>query len=86
MKAEQSKRDFYNQFLTKDQKDEWQKIFEDSFKLMKERAVKNLRESPDFRPQLIDKIKANQNMNPASFHSILQGLVRIGVKVEDIKG
>jgi hypothetical protein len=50
MKAEQSKRDFYNQFLTKDQKDEWQKIFEDSFKLMKERAVKNLRESPDFRP------------------------------------
>lgn len=47
---------------------------------MKKRNEEVLRKSPDFRAELIEKIKGNSKLNLACYHSILQGLIRLGVQ------
>lgn len=58
---------------------EWEKSFDLIEKVFTRRKQENMQISPDFRPDLIARIKEKRYGNEAEYHSLLVSLVRLGV-------
>lgn len=54
-------------------------------KLFTRRKLDNMRISPDFRPEVIAKIKSQRFGQEAEYHSILMSLVRLGVNFTSVQ-